>query len=87
MAIGTLPLVIADLRLVIAQRPFAVVRDAAKIRTNSFASACNFSNLPLLTMPASMSNSNQNAVSSASSTVMPIFEIKSARDLALQALR
>ena len=29
-----------------------------------------------------MSNSSQNAVSSASSTVMPIFEIKSARDLA-----
>jgi len=73
--------------LVIAQRDFAVVREAAKIRTNSFASASKFSNLALLTMLASMSNSNQNAVSLASSTVIPIFEMKSARDLARQALR
>jgi hypothetical protein len=73
--------------LVIAQRDFVVVREAAKIRTNSFASASKFSNLALPTTLASMSNSNQNAVSSASSTVIPIFEMKSARDLALQALR
>jgi len=73
--------------LLIAQRDFAVVRDAAKIRTNSLASASKLSNLALFTMLASMSDSNQNAVSSASSTVIPIFETKSARDLALQALR
>jgi hypothetical protein len=73
--------------LVIAQRNFAVARVAAKIRTNSFASASKFSNLPLETMLASVSNSNQNAVSSASSTVIPIFETKSARDLARHALR
>jgi hypothetical protein len=38
--------------LVIAQRDLAVVREAAKIRTNSFASASKFSKLALLTMLA-----------------------------------
>lgn len=71
----------------IAQRDYAVARVAAKIRTNSFASVNDFSNLVSLTIFASTSNSNQKIVSSASSKVIPIFEMNSARDLPGQALR
>jgi hypothetical protein len=39
--IGDWRLPIGDLRFVIAQRDFAVDRDAWKIRTNSFASTSN----------------------------------------------
>jgi hypothetical protein len=38
--------------MVIAQRDFAVVRDAWKIRTNSFASTNKFSSLALFTILA-----------------------------------
>ena len=73
--------------MVIAPLDFTVLRDAWKIRTNSFASVNKLSKRFLFITPASMSNSNQYAVSSASSIVIPIFEMKSARDLARHALR
>jgi hypothetical protein len=72
---------------VISRLDVAVLRDAAKILTNSFASFSNPANLACFTVPESTSNSNQKTVSSASSKVMPILEMKSARDLHRHALR
>jgi hypothetical protein len=72
---------------VIARLEAAVLRDVAKILTSSLASVNISANLACVTVPESTSNSSQKTVSSASSKVIPVSEMKSARDLHRHALR
>src|SRR5690349_6994254 len=64
-----------------------VRRDATKIAVNSFASLINATNLDWDSNSACTMNSNQNTVSSASSSTIPSLERKSERDRARQAAR
>ena len=65
----------------------AVCRDAAKIASNSLASVSKSSNRSGVMISVSPKNSNQNTVSSISSTTTPILEMNSALDRALQTAR
>jgi hypothetical protein len=64
---------------------FTVSCDAAKIANNWLASSATSQSSDLEITPASANNSNQNTVSSASSTTIPSFARNSGRDRARHA--